>query len=192
MTTLQRGSVGEADLDARVLAIERPHPSLLKLYVLTAAVTLFAFPFVMLPLWFRYHTLRYRFDDEGVRASWGILFKREVLVSYRRIQDIHVSRNVVERWLGIGTVEIQTASGSSSAELKLEGMEDHEAVRDFLYARMRGARDPHGARAQSGAPPAAAGAPAAQAESVALLREIRAELDAVRRALEARAPERRS
>ena len=40
--------------------------------------------------WFRYHTMRYRFDAEGVSMSWGILFRREVLLNYSRIQDIHL------------------------------------------------------------------------------------------------------
>ena len=53
------------------------------------------------------------------------------------IQDIHVSRNIIERWLGIGKVEIRTAAGSSSAEPALEGMEHWDPVRDYLYRRMR-------------------------------------------------------
>ena len=99
--------------EASVHAIERPSPKLMTLYVIQALATLVFFPIVIVPLYFRYHTLRYRLDAEGVSASWGILFRREVYVTYRRIQDIHVTRNLFERWLGIGKVEIQTASGSS-------------------------------------------------------------------------------
>ena len=124
--------------DASIRAIRRPHPNLLSLYFLRALATLFAFPFVFLPLFFKYRTLRYTFDDEGISAAWGLLFKREIFLTYRRIQDIHVSRNLIERWLGIGKVEIQTAAGSSSAELALEGMEHWDPVRDYLYRRMRG------------------------------------------------------
>ena len=124
--------------ESAIRAIERPHPSLLTLYFLQALATLIAFPFVFLPLFFKYRTLKYTFDDEGVNAAWGFLFKREIFLTYRRIQDIHVSRNLIERWLGIGKVEIQTAAGSSSAELALEGMEHWDAVRDYLYRRMRG------------------------------------------------------
>ena len=67
-----------------------------------------------------------------------MLFRREIYLTYKRIQDIHVKRNVIERWLDIGTVEVQTASGSSSAELAIEGMEHFAEVRDYLYGRMRG------------------------------------------------------
>ena len=132
-----------------IRSIERPHPNLMKLYFLQALATVFGFPFVIVPLYFRYHTLRYKFDAQGISASWGILLHKEVHLTYKRIQDIHVSRNLFERWLGIGKVEIQTASGSSSAELALEGMEHYDAVRDFLYGKMRGM--------QTGAPVATAG-----------------------------------
>jgi putative membrane protein len=173
--------------DAAVRAITRPHPNLLKLYMIQSlAGTIFA-PLVFLPLYFKYHTLKYKLDEEGVSASWGILFKREIYLTYRRIQDIHVSRNVFERWLGIGKVELQTASGSSSAELALEGMERHHAVRDYLYARMRGARgEPAKAAPQAGDQDVAGAIPrGGESEVVLLLRSIQGELEGVRRALEA-------
>ena len=89
-------------------------------------------------LYFRYHTMRYRFDTDGIHMKWGIIFRREVLLNYSRIQDIHLLSNLIERWLGLARIEIQTASGSESANMTLEGMEDPEVVRDFLYSRMRG------------------------------------------------------
>jgi putative membrane protein len=173
--------------EASVHAIERPSPKLMTLYLIQALMTLILFPIVIVPLYFRYHTLRYRLDAEGVSASWGILFRREVYVTYRRIQDIHVTRNLFERWLGIGKVEIQTASGSSSAELTLEGMVEYEAVRDHLYSKMRGVRaDGHAPQtaAAAGATTAATVASAAPDEVISLLHEIRDEVLAARRALE--------
>ena len=171
--------------EAFIRSIERPHANLMKLYTLQALCALFAFPIVIVPLYFRYHTLRYRIDDEGISAKWGILFRREVYVTFRRIQDIHVSRNLFERWLGIGKVEVQTASGSASAELTLEGMTEFDAVRDYLYTKMRGATAAAPAPAAA-APPHAPDAAPAPNEIVALLREIRDDVDATRRALEAK------
>jgi putative membrane protein len=170
--------------DASIQAIRRPHPNLLWLYLLQAMATLIAFPFVFLPLFFKYHTLKYTFDDEGISAAWGFLFKREIFLTYRRIQDIHVSRNLIERWLGIGKVEIQTAAGSSSAELALEGMEHWDPVRDYLYRRMRGT----GSFNDADEPSADQATPAATGEAdeaVALLRAIKGDIEAVRRAVEA-------
>ena len=118
----------------------RPAPSHMKYYFLSS---LLAGPglLVLLPYrYFRYHTLRYHFDNEGVTARWGILFRREITLTYARIQDIHLVSNLVERWLGLGRVQIQTASGQSGAEMTIEGLPDFEFVRDELYRRMRGAR----------------------------------------------------
>lgn len=188
------GAPAPADLRARaahtpvehaeVQALERPHRNLLKYYVLQSLMLGPFFPLALVPLYFKYHTLRYRFDEQGVSMRWGILFRREITLNYSRIQDIHLASNIVERWLGLGRVQVQTASGAAAAEMTIEGLREYEAVRDYLYSRMRGAR-------RLGRPPTAATArPRTHGSDDALaaaLREVASELAAVRRALEARA-----
>lgn len=171
-----------ASRDAWVRGLTRPHAALFWLYAARSLLAGPLLPVAFLVLFFKYHTLRYTFGEEGVTVSSGILFYKESTVSYRKIQDIHVRRSFLERWLGIGTVDVQTASGSASAEIELEGVTDHEAVRDFLYRRMRGL-EPE-ARAEDAAGAVAAGA--AEDEVVGLLRSIKDELDRTRQALEAK------
>ncbi len=167
--------------DAAILALERPHRDLLTYYLLSALVFPPAFPFLAPYLYFRYHTMRYKFTDEGISMSWGILFRRQIIINYARIQDIHLRSNLVERWLGLARVLVQTASGSSGAEMTLEGFKEFEAVRDFLYSKMRGVKDP-AHRADS-----PAGSTAAQdSELAAALREVARELRETRLALQAR------
>jgi putative membrane protein len=176
-------------LPQEILALERPHRALWTYYVLCALFTgpgvLVALPY----LYFRYHTLRYRFDDEGIHMQVGILFREEVNLTYARIQDIHLRSNFIQRWLGLANVQIQTASGSAGAEMVIEGFPQFALIRDFLYTRMRGYQErPHGAPAQSaqaGIHPAGA-APAGNAESdeaIRLLRNIRDELKGTREQL---------
>jgi putative membrane protein len=150
--------------------LTRPAPILLRYYLVIALFSTIAFPVVFLPLYFRYHTLRFRFDTEGISLSWGILFRREVHLTYRRIQDIHLTRNLLQRWMGLATVEIQTASGNAEATMKIEGVLQADALRDFLYNQMRGAR-----HEEDTAPPV----PLAD-EALTLLREIRDEVHALR------------
>ncbi|MBN1209957.1 MAG: PH domain-containing protein [Myxococcaceae bacterium] len=128
-------------LDREVRALQRPDPSLLTYYLLIAFLVLPALPIILLPLYFRYHTLHFRFDAEGVSLGYGILFRREMHLTYARMQDIHMSQNLLERWLGIGTVTIQTAGAGDGGDMKIEGLRHFEAVRDYLYARMRGVRE---------------------------------------------------
>jgi putative membrane protein len=171
--------------EQRIQSIERPHSQLLTYYVLSSLALGPLFPILLIPRIFRYHTLRYRFDDEGISARWGILFRKEIHLTYSRIQDIHLRSNFVERWLGLARVEIQTASGSAKAELTVEGLLEFEEVRDFIYSKMRGQRDAgSGAARVSHATEAVAdGGPD---DLAAILREVTAELRAVRAALEAR------
>lgn len=122
-------------------SITRPDEALMRYYLIVSALTVFGFPFVIWPLYFKYRTLQYRFDDKGVSMSWGMLFKREIYLTYRRIQDIHVTRGLIQRWQGLASVSVQTASGASGAEMTIEGILRPEALRDFLYAQMRGAQD---------------------------------------------------
>jgi len=167
-------------VDRQIQAIERPDPSLLKYYLLSAIAFPPAFPFIALPLYFRYHTMRYRFTNDGISMRWGILFRREIIVNYARIQDIHLKSNIVERWLGLARILVQTASGSSSAEMTIEGLKEFEALRDFLYARMRGVKDHHAPAGDSSTPVLPGGE---ATELAAALRETAAELRAVREEL---------
>jgi len=164
----------------RVHGITRPDRRLLTQYIVRAALTGPAFPFVFVPSFFKYETLKYRFDGEGITMAWGLLWKREIFLTYARIQDIHLSRGIIERWLGLATINIQTAAGSSSSEMSIVGLIDYEQVRDFLYSRMRGARfDEPDEPDEPGQTPAPDGDLA-----VALLTDIRDELRAVRERLQ--------
>ena len=158
-------------------AIARPDPALLRYYVVTTCVVTLCFLpltiLLLLPNLFKFRSLRYRFDEEGISMAWGILFRREINLTYRRIQDIHLTRNLVQRWMGLATVAIQTASGSAKPEMTIEGILEVDALRDFLYSKMRGAR---------GETTPVSTEPEPADEALRLLHEIRDGLAGVRRA----------
>ena len=170
------------ELAHQIMALERPHRSLWTYYIIRAIFTgpgiFFSLPY----LFFRYHTLRYRFDEEGIHMKVGLLFRREVNLTYARIQDIHLKSGLLQRWLGLANVEVQTASGSATAEVVIEGFKEFEAIRDFLYTRMRG----YQAKKTVAATPRGATAPGD--EVVPLLLNIRDELRRTRELLESRKP----
>ena len=163
----------------QVLAIERPHPNLMVYYGLVSLLFGPFFFVALVVLYFRYHTMRYRFDAQGVNMRWGILFRREVSLAYARIQDIHLTSNLLERWLGLAQVKVSTASGSVSAEMTIEGLQEFELVRDFLYTRMRGVQD----RPAAPASPLAGGA-SGLADIALVLNQVSQDLRAVRAALD--------
>jgi len=121
-------------------SLERPSPKLLTYYLLTSLLTGPGIILFVPALIIRYNTIRYRFEEAGIRMQHGLVFRKEVVVAFRRIQDIHVSRNLLQRWLGIASVSIQTASGNAMPEIVLEGMTQQDSIRDWLYERMRGAK----------------------------------------------------
>jgi len=157
----------------------RPDRSLLVWYAIgsLAAGPFFFLP--LIPLYFRYHTLHYTFDEEGISMRWGILFRREISLTYARIQDIHLTSNFVERWLGLAKIQIQTASGSSSAEMIIEGLKDFEEIRDFLYTRMRGIKEgkPAGQTTAAATDEGLAAVVQALRETAAEIRALRGELE---------------
>ena len=176
----------DSQLDTqKIFALERPDPALWNLYLLHSILTGPGILFVLPVYYFRYRTLRYRFDEEGIHMRVGVLFRKEVNLTYARIQDIHLRSGFLQRWLGLADIQIQTASGSAGAELVIEGFKEFEAIRDFLYTRMRGYQ-------QQPANPAAAATPGAPGtanggeEMVALLLNIRDELRRTRELLEQR------
>jgi len=176
---------------SRIFALERPDPALWTLYIIRALLTGPGLV-ILLPLYyFRYRTLRYRLDEEGIHMRVGVLFRREVNLTYARIQDIHLNSGLIQRWLGLADIQIQTASGSTGAELVIEGFKEFEEIRDFLYTRMRGARAAASGLAPSeegtGLTPLSAGS---ENEAVALLLNIRDELRRTRELLEQRRADR--
>jgi uncharacterized membrane protein YdbT with pleckstrin-like domain len=141
-----------------VFSIHRPSPALFKYYILSSFLVGPFFIFPLIYFYFRYHTMRYDFDQEGISMRWGILFRRETTLTYARIQDIHLTSNLIERWLRL-------------ARIQIEGLHEFEMIRDFLYSKMRGVRS-------------AATTPVPENDLAATLREVTTELRAVREALE--------
>ncbi|ATB45053.1 PH domain-containing protein [Corallococcus macrosporus] len=169
---------GDGGFLSRLPTVLQPHRSLLAYYLVSALLAGPGFPILGLIRYFKYQTLRYSLDAEGITVRWGILFRREVSLTYARIQDIHLSSNVMERWLGLARIQIQTASGNSHAEITIEGIPEFAAMRDFLYSKMRGSRE-------RAAPShdAAHAAPGASDELAATLQEIASEVRALRLSL---------
>ena len=120
----------------------------------------------------------------------GILFRREVNLTYARIQDIHLRSGFIQRWLGLANIQIQTASGSAGAELVIEGFKEFEAIRDFLYTRMRGYQrksvDAAASATQTEQVLLPEGSEGEGDETVALLLNIRDEVRRTRELLEQR------
>lgn len=175
--------------EQKIYSISRPSPKLLTYYMIQCCYLPPLTFLGILPLLFRYNTLKYEFDEEGISMSWGILFRRQVNLTYARIQDIHVTAGVVQRYFGLADLHIQTASGSATAEMKIEGLLEFEEIRDFIYTKMRGYKSPT-KKSKAAVPQVTAGSavPAqpnqSEQELIAALQGIQGELRASRQLME--------
>ncbi len=87
--------------------------------------------------------LRYSIDDERLVIRKGILTKTTVSIPYRAVTDFTLRQSLYERWLGIGTLLVQTAGQGAQPgvhEGKLSGLVDFEALHTTLRARVKAYR----------------------------------------------------
>ena len=157
---------------------------------LGGALALFSVTVVLNGLWWvvaliligpYYRSLRYEVQDDEVVVNAGIWTKSVKHVPYRTVTNMEVKRDVVDRWLGIGTLNIQTAgmSGQKGAEERLVGLSNVQEVYEAVVEELR--------RFRGGMAPTQADV---EAEPVAALPdglgEILAEVRAIRKSLEER------
>ncbi len=84
--------------------------------------------------------LQYSIDDERLVINKGIITKKSVSIPYSAVTDFTLSRSLYERWLGIGTIMIQTAGQSVQAsgyEGKLEGLVEFDSLHATLRAKIK-------------------------------------------------------
>jgi uncharacterized membrane protein YdbT with pleckstrin-like domain len=128
-----------------------------------------------------YRSLRYEIQDDEVVVHVGIWTKSVKHVPYRTVTNVQVKRDVVDRLLGTGTLNIQTAgmSGQKGAEEQLVGLANVQEVYASVAGELR--------RFRGGMAPTQADVE--EEPAVALpegLGEILAEVRAIRKALEDR------
>ena len=132
---------------------EGPRTALVVLIVCTALNGLWWVPAM---IWCGpfYRSLSYEIGDEQVIVRQGVLTRAVKHVPYRTVTNITVKRGLIDRWLGLGTLDIQTAgmSGTHQAEQSLAGLADADEVYDLVVGqlrRFRGGMAPTQAEAES-------------------------------------------
>jgi putative membrane protein len=76
----------------------------------------------------RYRHYRYELTAETLNIDSGVLFRREREIPLGRVQNVDISRSILQRVLGIADVGIETAGGSST-EASLQYVSHTEATR---------------------------------------------------------------
>lgn len=131
---------------------------------------------VSIPLIILYiKNLKYIIQEDRVTVYKGILTKLQKNIPMRAVTDFILERSILDRFLGIGAVKIQTAGQSPSGggyEGKLAGLLEYEDVHDDLRQRI-------GKLHNEGGIPAAGGGDQVSDETV--LKQILKELTEIRK-----------
>jgi len=88
-----------------------------------------------------YRRFEYDLTDTTLEIRSGVLGRRAREIPYHRIQNVDISRNVVQRALGIAAVDVETAGGGET-EASLRYVTDDEASRLQRELGRRGRADP--------------------------------------------------
>jgi putative membrane protein len=84
-----------------------------------------------------YRNLSYELGEEEFNLYSGIISKKRVHVPYQRIQSVNQKASLIQRLLGVCTVNIDTAGGASNQAITVPYLQNTEAerLRYELFAR---------------------------------------------------------
>lgn len=92
-----------------------------------------------------YKSYKFQLAEEAFRKEYGVITKHYSTIPYDRIQNVDIRRGLLDRFMGLSALSIQTAGYAGGGAMGL-GAEGHlpallpkvaEAVRDELLLRAR-------------------------------------------------------
>lgn len=90
--------------------------------------------------YYLWKTIKYRFDDEGLKCNAGIIYKVRKFVPLYKITNYSDTQGLIQQWLKISTIGIHTAGmGSNYPELIFSDLksEDAEKLMNLLKKNVR-------------------------------------------------------
>ena len=102
-----------------------------------------AFPLVYQK--FRIKNLLYEMKDSSITLHRGIFTKIEQNIPYNKVTDFILHRDLMDRFLGIGSIKVETAgnSGGTGFDGILEGLEDYEEIHKILRNKLNESQNPN-------------------------------------------------
>lgn len=112
--------------------------TVLSIIWIIAQVLLWVISFPIIKLWIK--NLEYIIQDDRITIHKGILTKTQQNIPYRSVTDFALKRTIYDRFLGIGSINVQTAGQSQSAsgyEGSLIGLIDYENLHSELKEKLK-------------------------------------------------------
>jgi uncharacterized protein len=150
--------------------------------ILFVFITIMVLVRIWIPAFYR--SIEYGIDDDAVKMNCGVFFKRRVTVPFRKITNVDISQGPLQRMFNVGTIHVQTAGAGGAqgaqAELRFSGIRELDELKERIMDGVRGKNVPaeviandrkHDENRDS-------------INELSILKDILAELKAVRTALE--------
>lgn len=89
-----------------------------------------------------YNSFTYELNDKEIIIREGIITRKTTAISYGHIQDIRSERSLVERMLGLATIDIETAAANNkrAATVQIPGVANKDAFINELMMRAEKSR----------------------------------------------------
>src|SRR5690606_26042432 len=81
-----------------------------------------------------YRTWKWHVSQEGLRTSWGVVNRHNILLQWYKVQAVSVSQNWFLRRRGLANLTLYTAAGS--VKLSYITMEKAKEVQDFVLYKV--------------------------------------------------------
>ncbi|NHI94904.1 MAG: hypothetical protein EAX96_20615 [Candidatus Lokiarchaeota archaeon] len=85
------------------------------------------------------NSISYQLSESEIIVNKGIWFRNTTIVPYKQIINISIKQGPLFRKYDLANLEIYTAKHSNitKPEIKIDGIENFEQIRDFLMKRMK-------------------------------------------------------
>ena len=97
----------------------------------------------------------YKISDRSLRIREGVVFVREMTMTFANIQNISISQGPIQRFFKIADLKVETAGGGGAVKPDsssqnpvfsmhigvFKGIENQDEVRDMMLARLKKLRD---------------------------------------------------
>lgn len=113
------------------------HPILFSFFIISILISLVLIPYIVVVLLVGYWLL-YKYKTELIvtskrsRVKRGILSKNVIEIEHRDLRNARINQGVLHKLTGVGTLGL-SSGGESGVEVKIDGIENPEQVRDLVY-----------------------------------------------------------
>ncbi len=86
---------------------------------------------------FNWYFYSYRYEDGYLHLKTGVITKKERSIKQERVQTVNIQRGLIQRLLGLASLQVQTAGAGGKTEFSLTAiaLDEAERIKDSLESK---------------------------------------------------------